>query len=145
MGSRGPVPKPEGEAINQQVWSHQIWDGVVRGPDLFDCPTAIWHPLVLAFYEYLRRDAMSMTWTQTDWSFAQETCWVKELGMRGSISALGEARQRAQLLGVTPDQKRRLRTIIDAPPADPIEATGTDGSPAASNVSEIGHRRRPGS
>jgi hypothetical protein len=48
-------------------------------------------------------------WYPSDWQFALDTAMVHASAAHGSVSAMGELRQREKIMGTTVDARRDLR------------------------------------
>ena len=85
-------------------------DGQLRGPNL---PDGSWHPRTVAWFETWRRSPMASTFIDADWDFLIDTALLHTEMWSGSPGLAAEIRLRVSKLGVTPEDRLRLKLQID--------------------------------
>jgi len=93
--------------------------------------------LNLAWWEAVRRMPHCRLWTETDWRFAIETARLVEEFWRGELGRAAELRLRSAKLGLTHEDRLKLR-IRYVEPVDESAASAAD--PAA--VTRLDERRK---
>lgn len=109
-----------------------------ESPDLPRNGRKKWHPETAAWWEAVRQMPHCRLWTDTDWRFAIETAVLVDAFWRGEANRAAELRLRAAKLGLTHEDRLKLRIRYtaedgnaDAPPA-----------PDAAAVTRLDERRR---
>lgn len=63
----------------------------------------------IAWYKAITSMPHCVLWHPSDWQFALDTAMVHASASHGSVSAMGELRQREKIMGTTVDARRDLR------------------------------------
>lgn len=105
-------------------------------PDLPSRGRQRWHVETRAWWEAVRRMPHCRLWTETDWRFAIETARLVEEFWRGELNRAAELRLRSAKLGLTHEDRLKLR-IRYAEPVD--EAATSAADPAV--VTRLDDRR----
>lgn len=130
MGGRGFAPKQvvARESVTQariDSSTKVTTDGVLRGPVLparpaiWDSGLEEWSKLpwpvqTLAWWETWRGSPQAQTFTATDWDFLVDSALLHAALWSGNLSAAVELRIRAAKFGATPEDRMRLKMIVDA-------------------------------
>ena len=140
--NRGPLPKPEGQAINKgRDWTHVSEDGIARGPDLGPKRPdgEAWYPATLTWWNAVRRHPVAATWDEVAWCDALLLANLHDHGLQhADAGRLSEARRRADDLGLSVAGRARLRIAIVEPTA---VLADEDVDTSLAPVAAIGHRR----
>ena len=115
MAGRGPAPKPvlarESRTVARQEASMKVTaDGILRGPEL---PSGSWPEQTLAWWTTWRLSPMAQTIGETDWSFLLDTALLHAEMWSGNLAVAGELRIRQAKFGTTPEDRLRLKIIVD--------------------------------
>lgn len=70
------------------------------------------------WWEAVTKMPHCILWQPSDWQFALDTAMVHASASHGSISAMGELRQRERIMGTTVDARRDLRIRYIDPQLD---------------------------
>ncbi|MBP2479111.1 hypothetical protein JOF53_007983 [Crossiella equi] len=105
-------------------------------PDLPENDENPWHPRTLEWWESIRRMPHCRLWTESDWMFAVETVVLVEDYWRGNTKMAPELRLRYGKLGVSYEDRLKLR--IRYATEDAPQSSGPD----AATVSRLDDRRR---
>lgn len=121
-GGRGPVPKPPERRARQSrdllTPTKTIKFVPAEAPDL---PAGVeWHPRTRAWWETLRRSPQAALMMATDWDFMADTALLHSRFWDGELRLAGEIRLRVSKVGVTAEDRLRLR--IAAVVADEADA-----------------------
>ncbi len=106
-------------------------------PDLPRRGRARWHPQTVAWWEAVRHMPHARLWTETDWWFGLETAVLVEEFWRGESSRAAELRLRSGKLGLTHEDRLKLRIRYVAPQSDQPAAVAD-----AAVVTRLSDRRR---
>jgi hypothetical protein len=101
-------------------------DGAVRGPDL---PSGSWPDQTVAWWQTWRTSPMAQTFGPTDWDFLLDTALLHAEMWSGNLSVAPELRIRMAKFGATPEDRMRLKIVVDTEVAQIAEApksTSTD-------------------
>jgi hypothetical protein len=85
-------------------------DGAVRGPDL---PSGSWPDQTVSWWQTWRTSPMAQTFGPTDWDFLLDTALLHAEMWSGNLSVAGELRIRMAKFGATPEDRLRLKIIVD--------------------------------
>jgi hypothetical protein len=110
-----------------------------RSPDLPSRGRQRWHPESVAWWEAVRHMPHCRLWTATDWRFALETAVLVEAFWRGNPKPAAELRLRSAKLGLTHEDRLKLRIRYVEQPGAEIDL-GAMVDPAA--VTRLDERRR---
>ena len=116
MAARGPAPKPvlqrESRTIAREESSTKVApDGAIRGPDLPD--GVDWPERTLAWWQTWRTSPLAQTFTDTDWDFLVDTALLHAQMWGGNLAVAAELRIRQAKFGATPEDRMRLKVIVD--------------------------------
>lgn len=121
MAGRGPAPKPPGRKAGHSRDPHgttTIEFAPAVAPSL---PSGIdWHPMTVAWWDTLRSSPLAGAMMAVDWSFMLDTALLHHQYWNGDAKLAAEIRLRVAKLGVTPEDRLRLR--IQAVAADEADA-----------------------
>lgn len=67
------------------------------------------------WWEAISQMPHCILWKQSDWQFALDTAMVHASASHGSVTAMGELRQREKIMGTTVDARRDLRIRYISP------------------------------
>lgn len=141
LAGRPPSDNPRNRNAKTYEWSpvpNTPYDG--PSPDL--PPKGgrqRWHRETLAWWQAVRRMPHCRLWTATDWRFAIETAVLVEEFWRGEVARAAELRLRAAKLGLTHEDRLKLRIRYTHPAGDPDDQVVTK-TPAA--VARLDARRK---
>jgi hypothetical protein len=116
MAGRGPAPKSvlqrESRTQAREDSSTKVApDGLLRGPDL---PEGIdWPQQTLAWWATWRTSPLAQTFGATDWDFLLDSALLHAQLWSGNLSAAPELRIRVAKFGATPEDRLRLKIIVD--------------------------------
>jgi len=115
MAGRGPAPKPvlareSRTKAREEAATKVATDGIVRGPDL---PSGSWPEQTLAWWQTWRTSPMAQTFGATDWDFLLDTALLHAEMWSGNLAVAGELRIRMAKFGATPEDRLRLKIIVD--------------------------------
>ncbi|MCK2237718.1 MULTISPECIES: hypothetical protein [unclassified Crossiella] len=96
-----------------------------------------WHPQTLAWWGAVRSMPHCRLWTDTDWQFAIETALLSNEFWHGEPARAAELRLRAGKLGITHEDRLKLRIRYVDPPS---KAPAVSAAPA--EVTRLDERRR---
>lgn len=139
LAGRPPSDNPRNRNPRSYEWSaieNEPFDG--PSPDL--PPKSArqrWHRETTAWWEAVRRMPHCRLWTETDWRFAIETAVLVEEFWRGEVARAAELRLRSAKLGLTHEDRLKLRIRYTTPASEDQVVTET---PAA--VARLDERRR---
>lgn len=116
MPGRGPLPKTVRSRPNDTARraAEQVivqTDGELRGPDLpegFD-----WHERTRSWWATWRESPQASTFSGTDWDFLLDTAMLHSELWAGNAGVAAELRLRTAKFGATPEDRLRLRIVID--------------------------------
>lgn len=116
MAGRGFAPQPvlqrETRTAQRVESSTKVAaDGTLRGPDL---PPGQWHERTVAWWETWRRSPQAQTFTATDWEVLAETALLHSTLWGGDLSVAAELRLRSAKFGATPEDRMRLKMLIES-------------------------------
>jgi hypothetical protein len=75
------------------------------------------------WFEAITKMPHCILWQPSDWQFCLDTAMVHASASHGSVTAMGELRQREKIMGTTVDARRDLRIrYIDPEPEVPVIA-----------------------
>lgn len=78
------------------------------------------------WWEAISKMPHCILWQPSDWQFALDTAMVHASASHGSVTAMGELRQREKIMGTTVDARRDLRIrYIDPKLDEPVIAVVT--------------------
>ncbi|GLY51308.1 hypothetical protein [Lentzea sp. NBRC 102530] len=89
-----------------------------RSPDLPSRGRQRWHVETRAWWDAVRRMPHCRLWTETDWRFAVETARLVEEFWRGELNRAAELRLRSAKLGLTHEDRLKLRIRYVEPQDD---------------------------
>jgi hypothetical protein len=139
LAGRPPSSNPRNRNSKTYEWA-PVENTPYTGPspDLPDKPgRQRWHREALAWWDAVRRMPHCRLWTEGDWRFAIETAVLVEEFWRGELKVAAELRLRSAKLGLTHEDRLKLRIRYSAPDTDtPVVAD----APAA--VARLDARRR---
>lgn len=79
------------------------------------------------WWEAISKMPHCILWQPSDWQFALDTAMVHASASHGSVTAMGELRQREKIMGTTVDARRDLRIrYIDPKLDEPVIAVVTN-------------------
>lgn len=116
MAGRGPAPKPvlqrESRTVAREESATRVAsDGVLRGPGL---PEGDWPAQTVAWWETWRVSPLAQTFGATDWDFLLDSALLHAELWRGNLSVAAELRLRVAKFGATPEDRLRLKVVVDA-------------------------------
>lgn len=97
-----------------------------------------WHPETLSWWEAVRQMPHCRLWTDTDWRFAIETAVLVDAFWRGEANRAAELRLRAAKLGLTHEDRLKLRIRYTTPGGE----SDAPPAPDAAAVTRLDERRR---
>ncbi|MEV6830701.1 hypothetical protein [Amycolatopsis sp. NPDC051102] len=109
-----------------------------ESPDLPPNGRKKWHPETVAWWDAVRQMPHCRLWTDTDWRFAIETAVLVDAFWCGEANRAAELRLRAAKLGLTHEDRLKLRIRYAAPDGD----TDAPPAPDAAAVTRLDERRR---
>jgi hypothetical protein len=127
MAGRGPAPKPvlqrETRTRQREESSSRVAaDGAVRGPAL---PAGDWPERTLAWWQTWRTSPLAQTFTDTDWDFLVDTALLHAEMWGGNLAVAAELRIRQAKFGATPEDRMRLKIIVDTDITDAKSPSAT--------------------
>lgn len=140
MAITGRTPSANSLNRNQKVYDWTTVEATPftgSSPDLPHRGRQKWHAETLAWWEAVRRMPHCRLWTDTDWRFALETAVLVDAFWRGDPKPAAELRLRSAKLGLTHEDRLKLRIRYVDPQA---EDTAAFVDPAA--VTRLDDRRR---
>jgi hypothetical protein len=111
MAITGPAPKDGKRRRNPDTFQWvEVADAPSSGPSM-DLPDEITSSLVHDWYGAIRRMPHCVLWQESDWIFAVTTAFVAAecYSGQGSTSSFSELRQREAKMGVTVEDRMKLR------------------------------------
>ena len=140
MAITGRPPSAQSRNRNPKAYDWTTIEAVPYAgpsPDLPRRGRARWHPQTTAWWEAVRHMPHASLWTETDWWFAAETAVLVDEFWRGESARAAEMRLRSARLGLTYEDRLKLRIRYVAPQSDQA-AAGVD----AAVVTRLSDRRR---
>jgi hypothetical protein len=141
LTGRPPSDNPRNRNAKTYDWS-PIENTAYAGPSP-DLPPKggrqRWHRETMAWWDAVRRMPHCRLWAETDWRFAIETAVLVEEFWRGEVGRAAELRLRSAKLGLTHEDRLKLRIRYVNPASDGDAAVVAD-TPAA--VARLDDRRR---
>jgi hypothetical protein len=141
LAGRPPSDSPRNRNAKTYEWSpveNAPYDG--PSPDLpLKGGKQQWHRETLAWWQAVRQMPHCRLWTDSDWRFAIETAALVEEFWRGELKVAAELRLRSAKLGLTHEDRLKLRIRYTDPTSEtdePVVAT----PPAA--VARLDDRRK---
>lgn len=141
MAITGRPPSANSRNRNPKAYDWTTVDAVPfdgESPELPRNGRKKWHPETVAWWDAVRQMPHCRLWTDTDWRFAIETAVLVDAFWHGEANRAAELRLRAAKLGLTHEDRLKLRIRYaspggeaDAPPA-----------PDAAAVTRLDERRR---
>jgi hypothetical protein len=136
MPVTGRKPKPEGQKRNR-VKPVYDWVEVKDVPfsephKLAPCPRWLgrWPEATKRWWKLISTMPHCVLWSESDWSFAQDTALVAARFHEGDMRAAAELRNREKVLGTTVDYRRDLRiryvSEVEDDEASPATVTQMD-------------------
>jgi hypothetical protein len=118
MPAPGPMPKPADQRVRRNKESGD-WREVPNVP--FDGP-ALPHDVDTVFaarwWDKVRQMPHCALWSQSDWLFAEATAVIADAFSKSPKEFAAELRMREKVLGLTDDDRVRLRIrYVDATPS----------------------------
>lgn len=115
MPGRGPAPKrervrPNDTARREAEFVRVADDGAMRGPVL---PDGDWPVQTVAWWETWRSSALAQTFGATDWQFLLDSALLHAELWRGNLGVAPELRLRVAKFGATPEDRLRLKVVVD--------------------------------
>jgi len=139
LAGRPPSANPRNRNTKSYEWAPvENTPFVDPSPDLPAKPgRQRWHRETLAWWDAVRRMPHCRLWKESDWRFAIETAVLVEEFWRGELEVAAELRLRSAKLGLTHEDRLKLRIRYTTPDTDtPVVAD----APAA--VARLDARRR---
>ncbi len=132
MAGKGQAPKPTDQKLGRPNGKPdeptRITFEPVTGPDLPE--TVDWHPQTRLWWDSLRFSPLAELLMDADWQFLIDTAMVHhQFWTTGHSNYASELRLRVAKIGVTPEERRRLR--VEATEASPEPEQEQDTSAAA--------------
>ena len=110
MAISGPAPSQTKKRRNADTHEWQDVVNVPYGGPSPELPDSYeWGPACRAWYSAVRSMPHCVLWTASDWMFALETAFVANEMWAGNAAVAGELRQRNAKLGVTLEDRMKLR------------------------------------
>jgi hypothetical protein len=145
MAGRGPAPKPvrsraRATAQREAEMIEIEDDGELYG---FDLPTGVlpdgaeWHPQTLELWDSLRRNPLLKNEPNLGWQFLVDTALLHHIfWSKGRWEYASEIRLRLAKIGITPEDRMRLKIKVTTP-VDEVKRPTV----SSENVSDIASRR----
>lgn len=136
---RPPSANPRNRNAKAYDWTpvpNVPFDG--PSPELPSRGRQRWHVETRAWWEAVRRMPHCALWTETDWRFALETARLVDDFWRGELNRAAELRLRSAKLGLTHEDRLKLR-VRYVEPEDQAEGKAAF-DPAA--VTRLDERRK---
>lgn len=138
LAGRPPSDNPRNRNVKTYEWA-PVKNTPFAGPSP-DLPAKSgrqrWHRETLAWWDAVRRMPHCRLWTESDWRFAIETAVLVEEFWRGELKVAAELRLRSAKLGLTHEDRLKLRIRYTTPDTD----NAVTEPPAA--VARLDARRR---
>lgn len=135
---RPPSEHPRNRNPKSYDWTtveNSPWTGA--SPDLPSRGRQRWHVETRAWWEAVRRMPHCRVWTETDWRFALETARLVEEFWRGELNRAAELRLRSAKLGLTHEDRLKLRIRY----VEPVDESATSAADPAA-VTRLDERRK---
>ncbi|WP_156213126.1 hypothetical protein [Lentzea aerocolonigenes] len=135
---RPPSENPRNRNAKSYDWTtveNVPWTGT--SPDLPSRGRQRWHVETRAWWEAVRRMPHCRLWTDTDWRFAIETARLVDDFWRGELNRAPELRLRSAKLGLTHEDRLKLRIRY----VDPVDESATSAADPAA-VTRLDERRK---
>ena len=126
MAISGPAPKAPGTKQRRNPDTHE-WQDVVDAPYEGPAPelpaSYEWGPGARAWFEAVRSMPHAALFKASDWMFVLETAFVVNEMWSGNAGVAGECRQRNAKLGVTLEDRMKLRIrYVDPEVGEPAKS-----------------------
>ncbi|WP_446692663.1 phage terminase small subunit [Saccharothrix mutabilis] len=141
MALAGRPPKSTSRNRNPKTYD---WTSVPNvpfagsSPDLPGRGRQRWHAETRAWWEAVRRMPHCVLWTETDWRFALETARLVEEFWRGELNRAAELRLRSAKLGLTHEDRLKIRVRY----VEPEDQAEDEAAVDSSSVTRLEDRRK---
>lgn len=109
MPARGPLPKPASQRVRRNKESgewREVQDVPFDGPAL---PFEVKSLFAARWWEKVRTMPHCSLWSESDWLFAEATAIVADAFAESPRDFASELRQREKTIGLTDDDRLRLK------------------------------------